>query len=94
MFNLTSYDVPKEIRDRINACGSLDEVIAIRDSVKAPNACKPGNPDLTTWWACQSVIDAETTRQRIEAERANAPVITEHQTAVMDWVMSDDYDNE
>lgn len=92
MFNLTSRDVSEEIRGRINACQSLAEVVAIRDSVKPPSECKAGDPDLAVWWACTAVIDAEQRKQR--DAQAEAPAITEQDLAVMEWVNSPAYDEE
>lgn len=92
MFNLTSYDVPVEVCNRINACQTLAEVIVIRDSIKPPSKCKVGEPDLTIWWACVSVIDAE--ERKIHAARAEMPTITEHDLTVMEWVNSPAYDEE
>ena len=56
MFSLTSYGVPQEIKDRINAMTSLDEVRAYQKSVKAPSECAAGDPDLEVWWACTAVL--------------------------------------
>ena len=56
---LTSYDVPQDIKDHINAMTTLEEVKEYMASVKSPNRCNAGDPDLTVWWACRSVLEAE-----------------------------------
>ena len=84
---ITSYDVPAWIKDRINV-SAYEEIEAWRNSVKAPAQCKPGDPDLQIWWACESVL----TERRATHERL--PEITDHQVAVIEWVNSPAYDEE
>jgi hypothetical protein len=87
IFNLASYDVPQEIRDRINAMTSKEQVIEYMQSVKPPSACKPGDPDLEVYWACQSALSSIKTPPQLYD-------VTDHQVAVSDWVLSEEYDEE
>lgn len=84
---ITSYDVPEWMKDRINS-STYEEIEAWRNSVKSPNECMTGDPDLQIWWACQSVL---TDKPKLQT---TLPVITDHQLAVMEWVLSGAYDEE
>lgn len=84
---LTSYDVPQWMRDRINA-STYEEVEQWQNSVKSPNQCATGDPDLEVWWACQAVLSNRPQKQELP------PMITDHQLAVIEWVNSPAYNEE
>ena len=87
MFSITSYDVPAEISDRINAMGSAQEVLDYMSSVKPPCDCASGDPDLQVYWACQAALSSVV---------AAAPPLdlTDDQVAISDWALSPAYDVE
>lgn len=84
---ISSYDVPQWIRDQINA-STYDEIEQWKNSVKSPNQCSAGDPDLQIWWACQSVLS---NRPQVQE---SLPAVTEHQLAVIEWVNSPAYNEE
>lgn len=84
---ITSYDVPEWMKDRINS-STYEEIEAWRNSVKSPNECMAGDPDLQVWWACQSVLT------NCLKPLIASIVVTDHQLAVMEWVLSGAYDEE
>lgn len=51
---ITSYDIPQWLKDKLNGMQTVEEVREYQSTVKAPNECAAGDPDLLTWWACEA----------------------------------------
>jgi len=52
---LTSYDIPKDLRDRINAMSDA-EIKALQDTVKLPGHMTDKEIDPVVWWACETAL--------------------------------------
>lgn len=95
---ITSYDVPDWLKDKLNAM-TYAEVVAYQKSVKPPAACYGGDPDLTIWWACAAVLEHNAPDDAPAAEPSNpfagmSDAEIDRRLKIMEWVNSDEYDNE
>lgn len=84
---ITSYDVPQWLKEKINSMATIEEVEAYRNTVKSPNKCKAGDVDLMIWNTC-------TIAMARPAEKKSMIEVSDHDLAVIEWVNSDEYDEE
>ena len=90
---ITSYDVAQEIKDKLNAISTIEEVKNYLNTVKAPCDCFSGDPDLTIWNACVSILEAENTIKN-EEDSGKLPVPTREELLQALYVDSGLYDEE